>query len=120
MLVFLDGVDLDSSLLLAFENGSKVPLIAGITDNCNSIATTSLISALSTITSTIEPFTQGTHPIDYNLLPPFVLFMVYKAAAVITERLWMDGDSNEGLRKLRVLRKFLGIVGKRWLGCGEL
>ena len=32
----------------------------------------------------------------------------------------MDVDSNEGLRKLRILRNFLRIVGNRWLGCGEL
>jgi hypothetical protein len=109
----------NSALLLAFENGSKVPLIAGVTDSCNSIATTSLISVLSTITSTVELFTLGTQHIDFNLLPPFVTFLVYKAAALITERLWIGGDSNEGLRKLRILRNFLTIVGERWLGAGE-
>jgi hypothetical protein len=84
------------------------------------MATTSLISVLSTITSTVEPFTLSTQSIDFNLLPPFVTFLVYKAAAIVTERLLIDIDSNEGLKKLRILRKFLRVVGERWLGCGEL
>ncbi|KAK9328270.1 hypothetical protein V1520DRAFT_328417 [Lipomyces starkeyi] len=107
----------DGAILLASENGSKLPLIAGVAENCNFIATESLISVLSTITSTVEPFTLGTQSIDFNFLPPFVTFLVYKAAAILTERLFMDSDSNEGLRKLRILRNFLRIVGERWLGC---
>ncbi|KAF4631364.1 hypothetical protein G7Y89_g6759 [Cudoniella acicularis] len=107
----------NTALILAFENGSKVPLIAGVTDNCNSIATTSLISILSTITSTVELFTLSTQSINFNFLPPFVTFLVYKAAAIVTERLLMDIDSNEGLKKLRILRNFLRIMGERWLGC---
>jgi len=111
---------LESALLLAFENGSKVPFNAGVTENCNSIATTSLISVLATITSTVEPFTLGAQSIDFNFLPPFVTFLVYKAAAIVTQRLLMDSDSNEGLNQLRILRNFLRIVKERWLGCGEL
>jgi hypothetical protein len=97
-----------------------VPLLPGVTENCNSIATTSLISVLSTITSTVEPFTLGTQSIDFDLLPPFVTFLVYKAAAIVTESLLMDSKSNEGLKQLKILRNFLRIVGERWLGCSEL
>jgi hypothetical protein len=50
----------------------------------------------------------------------FVMFLVYKTAAIVTERLLMNSDLNEGLKKLRILRNFLRIVGERWLGCGEL
>ncbi|KAK9252678.1 hypothetical protein V1507DRAFT_436037 [Lipomyces tetrasporus] len=107
----------DGALLLAFEDGSKVPLIAGVTENCKSVATTSLISIVSTITSTVEPFTLGMQSIDFNFLPPFVTFLVHKAAAIVTGWLLMDSDSNEGMRKLRILRNFLRIVGERWLGC---
>ncbi|KAH8663395.1 hypothetical protein BGZ60DRAFT_411213 [Tricladium varicosporioides] len=116
--LYLGGMSLcDTALLLAFENGSKVPPIPNLTDNCNSIATTSLISVLSTICSTVEPFAQGTQSIDFKCFPPFVTFLVYKAAAIITERLLAGNDSNEGLKNLRSLRRFLGIVGERWLGC---
>lgn len=97
-----------------------MPLVANVTENCNYVATESLISVLSTITSTVEPYTMGTQSIDFNFLPPFVTFLVYKAGAIVTERLLMDIDSNEGLRKLRILRNFLRIVGERWLGGREL
>ncbi|KAI0123778.1 hypothetical protein BJ170DRAFT_687030 [Xylariales sp. AK1849] len=107
----------DTALLLAFENGTKVPFTADATVNCNLMATTSLVSVLSTITSIVELFTLGTQSIDFNFLPPFVMFLVYKAAAIITERLSMDGDPNEKMRKLKILRNFLRIVGERWLGC---
>jgi hypothetical protein len=110
----------NSALLLAFENGTKVPLTADATENCNFIATTSLISVLSTITSIVELFTLGTQSIDFNFLPPFVTFLVYKAAVIVTERLLMDSDWNEKMRKLKILRNFLRIVGERWLACGEL
>ena len=88
-------------------------------EDCNSIATTSLVSTLSTLTNTIEPFTLGTQSLDFDLLPPFITFSVYKAAAIVTERLLRDTDSNEELKQLRILRRFLRMVGKRWLSCGE-
>jgi hypothetical protein len=97
-----------------------VPLIVGITESCKTIATASFISLLSVITSTIEPFTLGTQSINFNFLSPFVTFLVYKAAAIVTERLLMNIDPDEGLKKLRILRGFLNIVGERWLSCSEL
>lgn len=37
---------------------------------------------------------------------------------MVTERLLIDSDSaEENLKRLRVLRGFLQVVGKRWLGC---
>jgi len=96
-----------------------VPLLAGVTETCNSVATTSLISSLSTILSIVEPFTLGTQDIDFNLLPPIAAFLVYKAAALITERLLLDMTSVESIKQLRTLRGFLKLMSKRWLGCGE-
>ncbi len=75
---------------------------------------------LSTINSTIELFTMGSQSIDFNSFPPFVNFLIYKAAAITTERLLIDRDSTDGVEKLRTLRKFLGMVAERWLGCGKL
>ncbi|KAK4948606.1 hypothetical protein LTR10_012610 [Elasticomyces elasticus] len=105
------------ALLLAFENGTKVSFSANATEECNSLATTSLICILSTITSTVELFTMGTRSVDFNCFPPFVTFLVYKTAMITTERLAMELDTNDGLARLRTLRKFLRIVAKRWLGC---
>jgi hypothetical protein len=110
---------LDSTLLLAFENGTKVSS-TNTTENWNSLATTSLICTLSTITSTVELFTMGTRSVDFNHFPPLVTFLVYKAAMITTERLSMQLDANDGLARLRTLRKFLKIVAKRWLSCGKL
>jgi hypothetical protein len=111
---------LDSALLLAFENGTKVSFSANATENRNSLATTSLICILSTINSTVELFTMGTRSIDFNYFPPLVTFLVYKAAMITTERLSMGLDANDGLARLRTLRKFLRIVAERWLSCGKL
>ncbi|KAK5215859.1 hypothetical protein LTR96_011184 [Exophiala xenobiotica] len=108
------------ALLLTFENGTKVSFSANATENCNSLATTALICILSTITSTVELFTMGTRSIDFNYFPPLVTFLVYKAAMITTERLSMELDVNDGLARLRTLRKFLRIVAKRWLSCGKL
>lgn len=108
-----------SALLLAFENGTKVPLNIDATGNCNILATASLIPVLSTITSIVELFTLGTQSIDFNLLPPFVTFLACKAAVIVTERLLMDNDFKEKMRQWKILKSFLRIVGERWLGCGE-
>jgi hypothetical protein len=60
-----------------------------------------------------------TQSIDFNLFPPFVAFLVFKAAAIVTQRLLMDKNSYEDLKNLKILRKFLRAEGKRWLSCGE-
>jgi hypothetical protein len=108
-----------SALLLAFENGSNVPLIAGVTDNCKYVAEESLAAVLSTVTGTIEPFALGMQPVNFNFLPPFVTFLVYKAALVVTRGLSVDSSRHDEMRRLRILRKFLRIVAERWLGCRE-
>lgn len=111
---------MNSALLLVFKDGTKLSILANATENWNSLATTSLISILSTITSSVELFTVGTRSIDFNHFLPLVTFLVYKAAIITTERLAMGLDANDGLARLRTLRKFLGIVAKRWLSCGKL
>lgn len=83
------------------------------------MAMNSLATILASTTDSAESFTTGTHAIDYNYLPPFVTFLTYKAAALVTQRLWMEKDANEGLRKLRILRDFLEVVGQRWLSGSE-
>jgi hypothetical protein len=104
---------------LAFENGSNVPLIAGVTDNCKYMAAESLAAVLSTITTTVEPYALGMQPVDFNLLPPFIIFQVYKAALIVTRGLSADRSSMEEIKKLKILRRFLKLVGHKWLGCGE-
>jgi hypothetical protein len=111
---------LHSGLLLAYENGTKAQITDGQTFTCQSLATSSLNSILTTITDTVYPFVSGTRAIDLERLPPFITFLVYKAAGLVTERMWMEFDSTEALRKLRILREFLKMVKARWLCCGTL
>ena len=109
-----------SSLLLAFENGSRVNPVDGVDSNCLSLAIKSLNFLISGITSKVETFALGAQPVEFDVLPPPIMFLVYKAAALVTQRLCLDGGLNEGVRRLRILRRFLKAVGTRWLCCGEL
>ncbi|KUJ15403.1 uncharacterized protein LY89DRAFT_735517 [Mollisia scopiformis] len=104
-------------LLLAFENGSKVFPVDVSTTTCTYVATTSLNNLISGIVELIEPFTLGARPLDFRSLTPFIPFLVYKTASIITGRLWLENDSIDGLRKLVILRDFLKLVAKRWLSC---
>ncbi|KAL2842084.1 hypothetical protein BJX68DRAFT_244937 [Aspergillus pseudodeflectus] len=107
-----------TGLLLAYENGTRVQITDGQSLTCQSLATSSLNPVLTTITNMVYPFVNGTQTIDFDRLPPFITFLVYKAASLVTERMWMETGSSEPLRKLRILRGFLKMVSARWL-CGE-
>ncbi|KAK1142216.1 hypothetical protein N8T08_008142 [Aspergillus melleus] len=96
-------------LLLAYENGTKLQITDGQSLTCQTLATTSLNPILTTITNAIYPFVSGTQTLDLARLPPFLAFLVYKAASLVTERMWMESDSSEALRKLRILRGFLKL-----------
>ena len=118
--IFASTLMFRSGLLLAYENGSKVQITDEQTLTCQSLATSSLHPLLTTITNTVYPFVSGTQAIELGRLPPFITFSVYKAASIVTERIWMETDSSEALRKLRVLRGFLKMVNARWSCCGTL
>lgn len=118
--IFASTLMLHSGLLLAYENGTKVQITDGQALTCQSIATSSLKTLLTTISNTVSPFVSGTQAIDFDRLPPFIIFLVYKAAGLVTERMWMEADSSEALRTLRILRGFLKLVNARWLCCGTL
>jgi hypothetical protein len=111
---------LHSGLLLAYENGTKIQVTDGQSLTCQSLATSSLNPVLTTITNMVYPFVNGTQTIDFDRLPPSTTFLVYKAASLVTERMWMETDSSEPLRKLRILRGFLKMVNARWLCGGTL
>ncbi|KAH8587724.1 hypothetical protein B0O99DRAFT_747318 [Bisporella sp. PMI_857] len=84
------------------EVGDGIHLYAGGLNLCNIV---------------VELFMLDTQSIDFNLFPPFVAFLVFKAAAIVTQRLLMDKNSYEDLKNLKILRKFLRAEGKRWLSC---
>lgn len=117
---FASTLMVHSGLLLAYEHGSKVQITDGQTLTCQSLATSSLNPLLTTITNTVYPFVSGTQAIELDRIHPIVTFLVYKAASLVTERMWMETDSSEALRKLRILRGFLKLVNARWLCCSTL
>jgi hypothetical protein len=118
--IFASTLMLHSGLLLAYENGTKIQVTDGQSLTCQSLATSSLNPVLTTITNMVYPFVNGTQTIDFDRLPPSTTLLVYKAASLVTERMWMETDSSEPLRKLRILRGFLKMVNARWLCGGTL
>lgn len=110
----------DSALLQAFQNGTRTPFSPNATENWSSTITKSLTYILSSTASTVEPFTMGMRSIDFNYFSPFAAFLVYNVALVTTDRLLKGLDANDGLARLRTLRKFLKIVSQRWLCGGKL
>jgi hypothetical protein len=57
--------------------------------------------------------------LDLDSLPPFIMFLVYKAATISTARLSTNLDDNDGLGRLRILRNLLHLAGERWLNGGK-
>lgn len=118
--IFASILMLHSGILLAYENGTKVQITDAQTLTCQTLATSSINPLLTTITDMVHPFVSGAQVLDLDRFPPFITFLVYKAASIVTERIWMETDTNEALRKLRILRGFLQMVNARWLCCGTL
>jgi hypothetical protein len=52
-------------------------------------------------------------------IPPFVTFLVYKAAAITTGKLQADVEPEANLQRLRVLRNTLKVIAQNWLAGGE-
>ena len=111
---------LKSGLLLAFQNGCKVAPIDVKSSDCRSLAIKSLDSLVANISCKVEILITDSQPLELDLIPLSVLFLIFKIAALVTERVNMGSGVGEGLRRLRILRCFLKAVGKRWLCCGEL
>lgn len=111
---------MNSGLLLAFDNGTKVDSYDAGLSRCQALGIRSLNLLLSNLITKVESFTLSTQPVEFDLLPPSTMFLVYKAASFVTERLRIDGELSEGVRRLRILRGFLKTVGRRWLCCREL
>ncbi|KAL2832303.1 hypothetical protein BJY01DRAFT_101583 [Aspergillus pseudoustus] len=107
----------NTGLLVAYDDGSKVQVTDGVTANCRSLGASYLDLMLTNTAEMISSFVSGARVIEFDRLPPFALFLVYKAAALVTERVWLAPDSDEALRKVRALRGFLTLASARWLCC---
>ncbi|RAL04828.1 fungal specific transcription factor domain-containing protein [Aspergillus ibericus CBS 121593] len=116
--IYSGALDLcHTGLLLVYENGTTGLITDGQILTCHVHATLSLSSLLTTITDTVSPLVTGIEPVDLDRLPPFIMYLVYKAARIVTERFRLESDSREAVRKLRILRGFLELGSARWLCC---
>lgn len=105
-----------SALLLAFENGSK--------GTCGDMSVCDISQATEAVNSLIDDIVKHVADIDENFgapeelsVPPFVIFLVYKAAVITTGKVQNGIEGN--LQKLRILRKALTSTAQRWLAGGE-
>lgn len=80
----------------------------------------SLNDLLATLAATLDPFVNGTTIADFDRLSPFTMLMIYRAAALVTQRLLVENTCQDNLRMLRIFRGFLRTVSERWLCCGKL
>jgi hypothetical protein len=103
----LTSSQFSSGLLLAFENGSKLSATDGETRSCRILSSASLEALIEVIIKIVEPFSEGKDVVDTRILPPFIVYSVYKAAAIVTERLMMGDDSRQSLQRLKSLRAVL-------------
>jgi hypothetical protein len=90
-----------------------------ITGHNDFLDATVLNDILPTISFIFEPIATEARSIDFNYFPPLVTLLIYKAALLTTQRLSIGIDGDEGLARLRILRKCLSLVSERWLSCSK-
>lgn len=57
--------------------------------------------------------------VDVQTISPFILHLIYKAAAIVTERSQLSLDVELNLQKVRTFRKILKLMSQRWLAGGK-
>ncbi|KAM0145431.1 hypothetical protein ACHAQE_011285 [Botrytis cinerea] len=102
-----------TGLLLIFENGAK-PTIDGRTSQCREPSIAIMANLLDDILKLLEELDDSV-VFDVQNFSPFVLHLIYKAGAIITERLQVGIDLEMNLRKVRIFRKFLKFMSQKWL-----
>jgi hypothetical protein len=102
------------ALLLALENASKT-----IASEESSVDSLDLL--IDDIVETVAALSRDNLHLDAGdaTIPPFVTFLIYKAAAITTGKLQADIEPEASLRRLRVLRKALKVIAQRWINGGQ-
>lgn len=54
-----------------------------------------------------------------NSLPPFVHFLMYKAAKILTHSMRDETSFNTNIQTLKSLRDFLNLIQTRWLAASK-
>lgn len=105
--------------LLAFENGSKIYPADDDLRKCHSLATNSLNALIGFVVQIGETFIKSNLSVDLTLLPLFSIYLIYKAAVILTNHLRRDDMPANNLRRLKALRQVLQTVSQRWLSAGK-
>lgn len=117
--ILLQSLQSSSGLLLAFENACRLNPLNNEIRGCQIVANASLDALIEVILKFVEPFSEAKHDVNHSILPPFITYLVYKAAAILTEKIRSGDDSSKSLGKLKSLRYVLRSVNNRWLGAGK-
>lgn len=72
------------------------------------------------ICEVVRPFVEEDTVLNFQLLlPPFITYLVYKGAIILTRRLQMGDVALSSMKMLKAMRIFLKLVSARWLIAGE-
>lgn len=104
-----------TGLLLLFENGTKASHPDDETSHCRIQSAAALASFIEDILNPFKGLEEDKVVVDVQTISPFILHLIYKAAAIVTERLHLSIDLELNLKKARTFRKILKLMGQRWL-----
>ena len=106
------------ALLLVFEHGSKIQY-SDENASCISQATAYKDVLIDKLVEIVRVLHEDEAVAKKQTIPPFVTVLVYKAAAITTERIHTGINLEVNLRRLRILRSTLVVLAQRWLAGGE-
>ncbi|PVH74506.1 hypothetical protein DL98DRAFT_499702 [Cadophora sp. DSE1049] len=102
-------------LIYAYDNGTKTDPNEIDGACCRAGARSALDSFLEVNLEMIQPYLEGNEMVDFKILPPFLVYLVYKCAAIVTERLRVGEETLPNWNALKGLRRFLELLSQRWL-----
>jgi hypothetical protein len=109
-----------SGLVYAYDKGTKVGRNDVDVACCQARVRSAVDSFLEAKLAMIQPYLEGNEPIDLKILPPFLAYLVYKCAAIVTERLRIGEGSFLNINALKGLRGFLALLSQRWLAGSKI
>lgn len=85
----------------------------------NESSSISLTAIIDDVADMVLVLQQDNTSAEKVMIPPFVTFLIYKAAAITTVRLIADIEPQANMRRLKILRNALKVTAERWLSGGE-
>jgi len=101
----------NTALLLSLDNRSK-------TISLDETTFASLDTLIDDIVEMVVVLNRDDLPAKTPTIPPFVAFLIYKAAAIVTAKLQVDIEPEANLHRFRTLRNALKVTAQRWLAGG--